>query len=57
MLIPTENQVVTLPVEHHEGVGEQQKDFRVVEVRHSFSGFVPDMSHQIVHIVVTDFEE
>ena len=57
MPIPTENQFVTLQVKHPSGFGEQQKDYRIVEVRHSFSGVERDMSGQIVHVVVTDLEE
>ncbi len=57
MQIPTENQVVTLPVKSPGGFEAHQKDFRVVRVRHAFSGFVPNMTGQIVHIVVADLEE
>jgi hypothetical protein len=57
MKIPTENQIVTLPVESPGGLQEQQKDFRVVQVRYAFSGFVPKASHQFVHIFVTDLDE
>jgi hypothetical protein len=57
MKIPTENQIVTLPVESPGGLQEQPKDFRVLQVSYAFSGFVPDASHQIVHILVTDLDE
>ena len=57
MPIPTANQVVTLPVKRPEGFGEQQKDYRVVEVRHTFSGFVPNLSQHNVDIFVTDIDE
>jgi hypothetical protein len=46
-----------LPVESPGGLQEQQKDFRVVQVRYAFSGFVPKASHQFVHIFVTDLDE
>jgi hypothetical protein len=58
MKIPAENQIVTLPLEHpDEGPLEMQKDFRVVQVRYAFAGFVPNVTHQIVHILVTDLDE
>ena len=55
--IPNAGEVVTLPVQLSEGQGEMEKDYRVVRIYNAFSGFSPNLTHQIVHVYVTDLEE
>ena len=55
--IPNVGEVVALPVRLPESQGEMEKDYRVVEVRHAFSGFVPNVTaNQIVYVYVADIE-